>query len=421
MAWQALCHATLGIAFDKRLEFGYTYRFNNFFHVNSFIQLSRSEARRFLVRYHGLDGAEGWRGSAGILAFLQRVGAIQYDPLDVVGRNPDLVLQSRIADYRRNEIADLLYRGRTLVDNWDKQMSIHLAAEWPHRARLRDAHAEAVRSWLQWRNSGAALEHLDGVHAKLAACGPALPAKLGFGAVANNSGWGSRNAAGAALEYLSAQGRVGVHARRNTQKIYDLIERLLPAELLNAPDPFAGEHDFLLWYAARRVEAVGLATNRNGGTWLVHLLDTTQRRAPLLEELVDRGRLCRVAVEGSNTPFYMPAVAAPLLNAPEVQAPAVRFLAPLDNLLFDRKLVEHIFDFKYGWEVYVPEAKRQYGYYVLPVLYGDQLVARFDPLPHRGNAKFEIKNWWWEPGVRQTPQLRRAVSDAKKQFQKYLI
>ena len=386
------------------------------------LRLTKPEARRFLVRYHGLDAcAQSWSGRDGIIEYMRRVGAMQYDPLDVVGRNPDLVLQSRIAGYRRAMLEELLYRDRALVDNWDKQMSIHLAAEWPHRARVRAAHADAVRGWLHWRNSGAALEQLGRVRDALAALGPALPAALGFGAVDNKSGWGSRNAAGAALEYLSAQGAAGIHSRRNTQKIFDLIERLLPADLLAAPDPFADDRDFLLWYAARRIDAVGLAANRNGGTWLVHLLDSVEKRAPLLEELAESGRLRRVEIDGIKTAYYMPAACEHFLDMPEIQEPEIRFLAPLDNLIFDRKLIEQLFDFKYGWEVYTPESKRQYGYYVLPVLYGDQLIARFEPAPHRGRAKLEIKAWWWEPGIRQTPKLRSAVAAAKKRFQSYLL
>ncbi len=389
--------------------------------MSSIIHITKPEARRFLVRYHGLDGAASWEGADGIMQCFERLGAIQYDPLDVVGRNPDLVLQARIAGYRRGQIDELLYRERLLVDQWDKQMSIHQTAEWAHRTRLRTAYAEAVHHWLRhYRNSEAALEILDAVLAALAEKGPVLPARLDFGAVPNHSGWGSRKVAGVALEYLAARGEVGIHSRRNTQKIYALIGDLLPPEVLNAAEPFADEHEFLLWYALRRVEAVGLAANRSGGTWLVNLLDSTPRRTPLLEELVEQGRLLRIAVDGSRERLYMPARYRRLLETSEERERRVRFLAPLDNMLFDRKLVATVFGFEYSWEVYVSEAKRRYGYYVLPVLYGDELIARFEPELHRGDAPLVIKNWWWEPGVRRTPELRRAITAAKRQFHTFL-
>lgn len=384
------------------------------------LHLTRQEARRFLVRYHGLDGSAAWSGKEGLLACFRRFGAIQYDPLDVAGRNPELVLQSRISGFRRGMLDELLYRDRLLVDHWDKQMSIHLAEEWPHRTRLRHAYAAALRGWLKYRNSETALEQLDPVLAALKASGPVLPEKLDFGPLPNLSGWGSKKVSGAALDYLAATGEAGIHSRRRTRKIYAPIGELLPAALLATADPFATEHEFLLWYARRRVEAVGLAANRNGGTWLVNLLDAKEARTPLLAELAERGELLRVKVEGLREVLYMPSGSARMLELPDAPERRAVFLAPLDNLLFDRRLVADLFDFEYTWEVYVPAAKRRYGYYVLPVLWGEELIARFEPAPHRGASELEIKNWWWEPGVRQTPKLRSAIAAAKRRFQQFL-
>ncbi len=385
------------------------------------VHLTRPEARRFLVHYHGLDGSASWSGASGVVDCLTRLGAIQYDPLDVVGRNPELVLQSRVEGFRRETLRDLLYRDRLLVDHWDKQMSIHLAVEWPHRRRLRRAYAEALCGWLRhYRNSEEALRHVDVVFAALKATGPTLPGKLDFGSLPNDSGWGSRKVSGTALEYLAACGKVGVHSRKHTQKLYAPIDKLLPEVLLSAPDPFADERDFLRWYARRRVEAVGLAANRNGGSWLVNLLDSKVARTPVLTELAESGELTRVKVDGVREILYMPSTYFSRMEWAGVPERKVRFLAPLDNLLFDRKLIASLFEFEYTWEVYVPAAKRRYGYYVLPVLYGDELVARFEPAPHRGNAGLEIKQWWWEPGVRRTGELERAVADARQRFQAFL-
>ncbi len=95
-------------------------------------------------------------------------------------------------------------------------------------------------------------------------------------------------------------------------------------------------------------------------------------------------------------------------------------MAPLDNLLWDRKLVKDIFDFEYSWEVYKPVSKRQYGYYVLPVLYGDQLVARFEPEMHRGNEPLIIKNWWWEESYQVKENDIEAMVECFEKFCKYL-
>ncbi|HEX3046986.1 MAG TPA: crosslink repair DNA glycosylase YcaQ family protein, partial [Bacillota bacterium] len=86
----------------------------------------------------------------------------------------------------------------------------------------------------------------------------------------------------------------------------------------------------------------------------------------------------------------------------------------------DRELVEKIFGFTYSWEVYLPVEKRKYGYYVLPVLYGDQLVARFEPEVYRGKNPLQIKNWWWEEGVKVTPEMKAAVNEGLQKFCQYL-
>jgi uncharacterized protein YcaQ len=100
--------------------------------------------------------------------------------------------------------------------------------------------------------------------------------------------------------------------------------------------------------------------------------------------------------------------------------PRAAVVAPLDNLLWDRRLIMELFDFHYRWEVYTPVAKRRYGYYVLPVLYGDRFIARFEPGRDKTNGAFIIKKWWWEPGVTQSERMRFELSDCFKRFLTYL-
>ena len=130
--------------------------------------------------------------------------------------------------------------------------------------------------------------------------------------------------------------------------------------------------------------------------------------------------LQEVIIEGISEPFYMQTAAQPLLESLPQPAAKITFLAPLDNLMWDRGMVQQLFDFAYTWEVYVPEAKRKYGYYVLPVLYRDKLIARMEPAVHRGTNPLVIKNWWWEPGVKKSAAVLRAVDDGLARFAKYL-
>lgn len=144
-------------------------------------------------------------------------------------------------------------------------------------------------------------------------------------------------------------------------------------------------------------------------------------RAQVLNELSEAGELIRLKVWDLKETFYMRAEDMAILNktALDVDRKAF-FLAPLDNLLWDRKLVKDIFNFEYSWEVYKPVSSRKYGYYVLPVLYGNQLVARFEPEKHRANEPLSIKKWWWEEGVAVTDNTISAVTEALQAFCSYL-
>ena len=149
------------------------------------------------------------------------------------------------------------------------------------------------------------------------------------------------------------------------------------------------------------------------------MLSQESLRKPALERLSERGALVRCRIEGRRETFYALPHALELLDRP-ARAPHARFIAPLDNLLWDRDMVEALFGFKYRWEVYTPLAKRQYGYYVLPVLYGNRFVARFDPEPASRAGQFRVKSWWWEDGIRPSRTMLAEIEREMRRFAAYL-
>lgn len=384
------------------------------------IEISKAEARHFLINYHGLGSIKPYAGSEGILNFIKQVGCIQYDPLDVVGRNADLVLQSRIENYKPIQLETLLYQERSLIDGWDKMMAIYSREDWPYFKRVREKQTESVIRTLGYREHLDALQVTETVKNMLAAEGPKLAREIDLGN-AKKGGWGHGKLSSVALDYLFHTGELGIYNKKKTQKVYDLTENLLPESLLQAGDPFASDHDFYKWYAKRRIGSVGMLWEKEGGAWLGHFLSDKGLRLKVLAELVTEGEIDPIQIEGIRENFYIRREDLHLLKAEEKpSADEMRFLAPLDNLLWDRTLIETLFDFKYTWEVYVPQAKRKYGYYVLPVLYGNQLVGRFEPEKHRNAEALQIKNWWWEPGVEMTHDLETATHKALDRFCKYL-
>lgn len=376
--------------------------------------ISKADARNFYLHYQGLSDDQRM-GEQGILDYVARVGCIQYDPLNVVGRNADLVLQARIADYRPEMLEHLLYRDRLLVDGWDKMMSIYRREDWPFFRFVRERSGRDAIHTLRYRKSLEALEHLDEVMALLREKGPMLPRQLDLGSVGDSANrWGHRNLASAAMDYLFHTGKLGVERKMGVNKVYAPIETLLPEELVNKPNPFETEEAFVRWYVLRRLGSVGMIWARDGGAWLGQYLCDRELRRGVLDQLVSDGEIIPVEVEDIPEPLYVRREDMPLFDLPPVSGENVRVLAPLDNLLWDRGLIAKVFDFEYTWEVYVPASKRKYGYYVLPVLCGDRLIARFEP--EKAADCLRMKNWWWEPDVRDAAKLMEPVLRELERF-----
>jgi uncharacterized protein YcaQ len=386
------------------------------------LQIDKAKARRFLLAHLGLLPPRQLRGKPGALDFVRRVNCIQYDPINVVGQNPHLVLQSRVRGYRPEMLDELLYQERALIDGFDKQMAIYPTEDWPHFSYYRQQRAQIYR---EADSTAAAVELLEPVRGEIAARGPL--SSLDLQDDTRMDWWlaGSVRAVRIALDILFYGGQTVVHHRVGTRRYFELSERVLPPEFFNTPPPHDTPDDYLEWHVYRRVGGLGLLhqkmTDKFGGTigW------RGGRIREAIQRLAGQGRLAPVAIAGlERQQFYVRPEDLPALEqaaaAPAVR-PAAALIAPLDNLLWDRGLVELLFDFAYTWEVYVPAAKRRYGYYVLPVLYGDQFVARLDPAFERTSGVFTVQNWWWEAGVDEKDEaLLAALAECLAEFGRYL-
>ena len=383
------------------------------------ITISNEAARNFLVNYQNLNMNGNLKGPAGVMDYMQKVRCIQYDPLDVVGRNADLVLQSRITNYRSEVLFDLLYKERALYDAPDKMISIIPIEDYPSMLRIRQKTVEQLKDILTWRKSLAALDLLEEITEYIRENGPFPANKINIGEHAESGKWGHKKLSSAALDYLYHSGVLGISSKQKTHKVYDLRERLFSKEILRTKDPFKTDYDFAKWYIKRRIGAVGLVWNKNGGEWLGFYVQDTKLRTQILQELVDEGELLELSIEGSKEIFYIRKEDEILLGKP-ARKNIAQFIAPLDNLIWDRGLIKELFNFEYTWEVYTPAVKRKFGYYVLPVLYKNQFIARFEPEPNRGKTPLQIKNWWWEPDIKITEEMISAISDAFERFSKFL-
>ena len=382
------------------------------------LTLTKQQASRFILTYQGLWPPYSFEGKSGVLDFIRHVGCIQFDPLDVVGRNPELVLQSRISDFRPMMLQELLYEERKLLDGWDKMMAIYRTEDWPYFCyRQREAASISSR-----RDSDLVKAVSPQIRKAIEERGPLSSIDLDHDQKVDWS-WGPTRLAKVAMDNMYYLGELVIHHKVHTRKVYDLASRNIPKELLLAPDPHETQEQYHDWHVLRRIGGVGLLWNSGAMAWHGIYGAKSQERAAALKRLCIQGKAVEVHVEGIKTPFYMRSQDLTILNTSmksDDQLSQAAIIAPLDNLLWERDLIEALFDFKYRWEVYKPIVEREYGYYVLPILYGDRFVARFEPGRGQDNGSLIIKNWWWESGVTPSAEMRAALQDCFERFLGYL-
>ena len=382
------------------------------------IELTKQQARRLILSHQYLLPPYQISGKDGIIDFIGRVGCIQFDPLNIVGNNPELVLQSRIEDFRPGLLQELLYTDRKLLDGWDKMMAIYRTEYWPYFHYRQQEAAKRSRR----RDSDIVRAVFPQIREAIEERGPLSSIDLDHNRKVDWS-WGPTRLAKVALDDLYYLGELIIHHKVHTRKVYDLASRHIPVELLSAPDPHKTQEQYHDWHVLRRIGGIGLLWNRGGMAWPGIYGARSKERMAALMRLINKGQAVEVRVEHIKFPFYMRGFDLPVLDTVTESDNELRraaIIAPLDNLMWDRELIQALFGFKYRWEVYKPVSEREYGYYVLPVLYDDRFVARFEPGLEKQSGALVIQDWWWEHDVTPTAEMRAGLRDCFERFLSYL-
>jgi uncharacterized protein YcaQ len=363
--------------------------------------ISAAVARRFLAIRHFLAPPRTLAADpTSVMTVLDRLGSLQFDPIDVAGRNHDLVLLARIDGYRREWTDALLYRDRVLYETYNKGLSLVPTSELPyyritwdrnraeHDGTTFDEHAPLVE------------ELLD----RIRTTGPMSSTDIEPRA-AIEWFWRPTNQVRAILEALAIAGVLGLARREGNRRVYDLVERLFPEALLADRRTVEDQHRHKL---LSRYRAHGLlGTTAQAEVWL----GTGPLAADRLRwrrDLLDAGAITPVEVEGVKSVRFVVTGELSMVDQAEGEVEAgllpndepqgVAFLAPLDPLVWDRQLLRPLFGFDYVWEVYVPANRRRWGYYVLPMWFGDRFVGRIELRIDRQANALGVLGLWWEEG-----------------------
>lgn len=388
------------------------------------LTLTNKQARQFILLKHGLLGAHKFIGKQGALEFVRQAGCIQFDPVDSCGKNAELTLQSRVKNFTKQTLSELLYTDRSLVDFPDKNLSIFPTEDWPYFQRYRQAAKDGGRNFPELEElEKQAIEYIR-INGAVSSDDLPMQGSIHWHSSIHWSGvWnGNTNAARAVLEQLYSTGVLIIHHKNGSRKYYDLADKYLPAQLLDSPDPLPDDFAHKKWRVLRRIGAVGLLWNRPSDAWLNIWDMKSLERIQIFKELLSEGKILAVQVEGISAELYCRAEDHPLLETVlenRDYKPRCEFLAPLDCFLWDRKLIKALFDFEYSWEIYTPAPKRKYGFYVLPILYGDRFAGRIEAVCQSKTNVLLIKNIWYEDGVRQTKKLLSEIDKTLKRFARF--
>jgi hypothetical protein len=359
--------------------------------------LPNPAARRLFLAGAGLAVAPtGAAKGAALAGLIDSLGFVQVDSITTVARAHHMILRARRQGYRAAALPPLLAR-RALWEHWTHDAAILPIALYPHWRHRFARDAERLHgNWRKWFREGYEAQ-FDTILRRIEADGPVKASEVGAGEARGKGGWWDWHPSKTALEWLWRTGALAITRREGFQKVYDLTERVIPADLRAAA---ASAEETLEWACRSALDRLGFATSGElAAFWRAVTPDAARGwcRAALA-----RGDLIEVAVQGADgsqrRAYARPDLLARADAAPEPPA-RLRILSPFDPALRDRARTEHLFGFHYRIEVFVPEPQRRFGYYVFPVLEGSRLVGRIDTRADRATATLATRAYWSEPGA----------------------
>lgn len=373
--------------------------------------LQNPAARRlFLDRHALLEPPGGPAKGTDLLALIERLGFVQIDSINTVERAHHMILWARRPRYRPDDLGPLLERDRVLFEHWTHDAAIIPVAFFGHWKLRFGRDAARIRArWADWQGS-AFHDRIDDVLAHVRAAGPVGSGEVGAGEARGRGGWWDWHPSKTALEYLWRTGALSVCQRRGFAKIYDLTERVHAlAHAAPAPDAAAT----IDWACNAALDRLGFATA--GEIAAFWALVTPGEAKTWCAAALRRGAIIEIAVEGADGSLRRclarPDAVAEAAALPPAPA-RVRILSPFDPALRDRGRAERLFGFRYRIEVFVPEAKRLYGYYVFPLLEVDRLIGRIDLKCRRAAGQISVTAFWPEPGISLTAARQARLSAA---------
>jgi hypothetical protein len=373
------------------------------------IPLSNKTARRIFLAKQGLSASPARAmGKAELLQLIHDLGFVQIDSISTVERAHNQILFSRNQTFRKEHLRQLLEEDRALFEHWTHDAAILPCDFYPYwKHKFRRSEAPMRKRWAKWHGEDFD-KAFDETYTRIAENGAVLAREV-KDADHKSGGWWQWHPSKKALEFFWHTGKLAISGRQNFQKIYDLSERVIPVVHREA-EP--SHEEFIDWACRSALERLGFATHGEiAAFWaLVSPEEARNWVSANRHQLED----VEIECEGGAKPRPSVALTGLSPNIEDWPEPPgrIRVLSPFDPLLRDRNRAERLFGFRYRIEVFVPEPRREYGYYVFPLLEGDRMIGRIDMKADRKLGRLNIARLWLEPKVRASAG-RMAKLDAE--------
>ena len=349
----------------------------------------------FLQRQHLARPRSAPLTAARLGRFVQDVGGLQMDSINVLDRAHYLTLWSRFGPYQRARLERLVYRRRLLFEYWAHAACLVPTKMLPWWRRAMLDYRVRHTGWSDWLRRNP--KTLALVTAAISANGPMAGADFEGRRPSGRGGWWSWRPVQHGLHYLWMTGALTIHSRQHFHKRYDLLDRAIPAAL---DCQAVSAEEFARWHVERSLHAMGAATERDLAGYLTFPRFAPGARRAALRGMLERGEVAEVEVQDAPDRWLVLTRDLPALaRAGRAPSPSqgTTFLSPFDSLLWYRARVSRLFGFDYRIEVYTPGAERVHGYYTLPILHDGHLIGRVDAKTHREERRLEVRHVHFEP------------------------
>jgi len=379
-------------------------------HINMLItNITKENIKQYLLLKQLLSPPQSLNGQKGIDKVFNTIRSIQFDPQNPCGTNVDLVLQARVKGIHPKDYYLWLYKQRKGIECFDKELCIVPVEDFSLCKKLFSNNSRKKMDDFIQENSAA----IDQLILRIKIDGEISSSQIKDDRKIN-SFWGNPRWGKAALDILWRTGKLVISKREKGRKYYSL-----PAKIYGKNFIWTEENNINSVKIIRRIKSIGLLPKSGTGQgWLG--IGTGKQVSPVINQLLEQKKLIEIKIKNVKKTYVMPSSDIHLLKRAIINnlKNNIVFLAPLDNLLWDRKMIKDIFDFEYKWEVYTPKHQRKYGHYALPILYGDKLIGRIEP--RQVDKILEIRGFWLEPNFQWNKSVNKSFYGYLENFKDYL-